>query len=68
MYTLANLEPPWFKICVWGGGGGQTRRRDTYDNYIHLSVVVSIAGCSLQIVEATEPPNFASVPMLLHLL
>ena len=26
-----------------------------------ILVVVSIAGCSLHIVEATEPPDFASV-------
>ena len=37
-----------------------------YNSFI--LVVVSIASCSLQIVEATEPPNFASVPILLHLL
>ena len=33
-----------------------------------ILVMVSVAGRSLQIVEATEPPNFASVPILLHLL
>jgi hypothetical protein len=27
-----------------------------------ILVVVSIAGCSPQIMEAAEPPNFASVP------
>ena len=37
------------------------------NQYIIL-VAVYIAGRSLQIVEATEPPNFASVPILLHLL
>ena len=31
-----------------------------------ILVVVFIAGCLLQIMEATEPPNFASVPILLH--
>ena len=31
-----------------------------------ILVVVSIAGCSPQIMEAAEPPNFASVPILLH--
>jgi hypothetical protein len=31
-----------------------------------ILVVVSIAGCSPQIMEAAEPPNFASVPILLQ--
>ena len=35
---------------------------------ISILVVVYIAGCSLQCVEATEPPNVSSVPILLHLL
>ena len=35
---------------------------------ISILVVVFIVGRSPQIVEATEPPNFASVPISLHLL
>ena len=33
-----------------------------------MLVVVSIAGCSFQNVEATVAPNLTSVPILLHFL
>jgi hypothetical protein len=35
---------------------------------ISILVVVSIAGRSPQVTEATEPPNFALVPILFHFL
>ena len=33
-----------------------------------ILVVVSIAGCSLQITEATEPPKFISLAAVAHFL